>query len=181
VNESARTNASIIVEGIDECTGFFLEVLMLRLVGTATVFLVLVLGAPAGDQPGPKAKELAADTEKLNGTWISPIRAPGVTGNNTLKLDFKKDSTLGTATLQYFQDGVYDRLGPCAAELKLKDKTRLIVLSRTQEGKRVEVGEIAYEVNGDKLKLTCPKGLWAEMVRKAVQVSEEWRRRKADK
>ena len=74
---------------------------MLRVFVSATVFLVLVLAAAAGDPPESNAKEFAKDIEQLNGSWTSPKMefGPGVTGRFVLKLEFKKDSTVGQATV----------------------------------------------------------------------------------
>jgi len=159
---------------------------MLRLFGTATVFLVLILAAPAGDQADPNVKEFAKDLAQLNGSWISPKIAfiPGVTGRCELKLEFKKDSTVGQATVLSFvsKSGVVVKPGPSwTAELREKDKKRFIVLAETKDGKRAEVAELAYEVNGDKLKLTSSKTLQFEKGGNPVEMSGDWERKKAEK
>src|SRR5262245_62442938 len=116
---------------------------MMRPCGTATAFLVLVLAAPAGDQPESNVKEFAKDLEQLNGSWRSPKMefAPGVTGHFELKLEFKKDSTVGRATVPSFVSkfGVSVKGPSWIAELKEKDKKRFIVLAETKDGKRAEV------------------------------------------
>ena len=109
------------------------------------------LAACAGDQPDSNAKEFAKDIEQLNGTWASPKMdfAPGITGQIQMKLEFKKDSTVGQATVLGFvsKNGVFVKPGPSwIAELKEKDKKRLIVLSEMKGDKRTELTEIAYEV-----------------------------------
>src|SRR5262249_26683113 len=158
----------------------FVEVIMQRVFVSATVFLVLVLAAAADDQPESKVKEFAGDLEQLNGSWISPKVefALGVTGRFELKLEFKKDSTVGQATvLNFVSKGVFVAVGPSwVAELKEKEKKRFIVLAESKDGKRVELVEIAYEVNGDKLKLTSPKALQVEKGKGGVslQMSGEW-------
>src|SRR5262249_32395766 len=164
----------------------FVEVIMLRVFVSATMFLVLVLGAASGDQPESNAKEFAKDIEQLNGSWNSPKTrfGPGITGNYVLKLDFKKDSTVGQATVSGFvsKSGVFVKPGPSwTAELKEKDKKRFIVLAETKDGKRAELAEIAYEVNGDKLKLKSSKTLQFEKAGNPIEMTGEWRRNKADK
>lgn len=159
---------------------------MVRLFGTATLFLVLMLAAPAGDQAESNAKEFAKDIEQLNGTWKGPKVAfgPGATGRLGLKLEFKKDSTVGQATVPGFVSkfGVIVTPGPSwIAELKEKDKKRFIVLAETKDGKRAELCEIAYEVNGDKLKLTSSKTLPFEKGGKPFDMSGDWERTKTDK
>src|SRR5262245_33255564 len=101
---------------------------MLRLFGTATAFLVLILVAQA-DSDG---QEFAKDVEQLNGSWMSPKMefAPGIMGRFALKLEFTKDSTAGRATVLSFvsKNGVVVNPGPSwTAELKEKDKKRFIV------------------------------------------------------
>jgi hypothetical protein len=165
---------------------FVVEVIMLRVFVSGTMFLVLILAAHGGDQPESSAKEFAKDLEQLNGSWRSPKVAlgPGVAGHFTLKLEFKKDGTVGQATvLNFVSKGVFVPVGPSwVAELKEKDKKRFIVLAETNDGKRVEVAEIAYEVNGDKLKLTSPKALQVEKGKGGalLEMSGGWERRKAD-
>lgn len=165
----------------------FAEVIMLRAFVSATMFLVLIRAAHAGDQPESNGKEFAKDIEQLNGSWRSPKVAlgPGITGRFALKLEFKKDSTIGKATvLDFVSKGVFVPVGPSwVAELKEKDKKRFIVLAETKDGKRVELAQIAYEVNGDKLKLTSPKPLQVEKGKGGtlLEMSGEWERRKADK
>src|SRR5262245_49050028 len=88
-----------------EFSGFcFVEVIMLRVFVSATMFLVLILAAPAGGQPESNVKEFAKDLEQLNGSWMSPKIefAPGVTGRCELKLEFKTDSTVGQAVVLNF-------------------------------------------------------------------------------
>ena len=159
---------------------------MLRPFGTATAFLVLVFAAPAGDQGETKVKEFLADLEQLNGSWATAKKelGPGVTGNLVLKLEFKKDSTVGRATVSGFvsKSGVFVKPGPSwTAELKEKDKKRFITLAEAKDGKRAEVGEIAYEVNGDKLKLTSSKTLQFEKRGNPIEMSGKWERKQADK
>lgn len=159
---------------------------MLRVFVSATVFLVLIPAAPAGEQPDSKVKELAKDLEQLNGSWASPkIQfGPGITGHFQLKLEFKKDSTVGQATVSGFvsKSGVFVKPGPSwTAELKEKDKKRFIVLVDTKDDKRVELAEIAYEINGDKLKFTSSKTLQFEKRGNPIEMSGEWERKKADK
>ena len=159
---------------------------MLRPFGTATAFLVLVLAARAGDQPESKVKEFAKDIEQLNGFWISPkVKfGPGITGHFQLKLKFKKDNTVSQATVLGFvsKSGVYVEPGPSwTAELKKKDKERFIVLAETKDGKRAELGEIAYEVNGNKLKLTSSKTIQFEKGGYPFEMSGQWERKKTDK
>jgi hypothetical protein len=69
------------------------EIIMLRVFVSATVFLMLILAA-AGDQPESNVKEFAKDIEQLNGSWNSPKTefGPGITGTYVLKLEFKKCS-----------------------------------------------------------------------------------------
>lgn len=158
---------------------------MLRLFGTATVLLGLVLAAPAADQADSDAKEFAKDLEQLCGSWMSPKTAfaPGITGRFALKLEFKKDSTAGRATVLSFvsKSGVVVKPGPSwTAELKEKDKKRMIVLSELKAGKRVELGEIAYEVNGDKLTLTGSMTLQFERGGNPIELGGEWERKKVD-
>jgi hypothetical protein len=50
-----------------------------------------------------------------------------------------------------------------------------------KDGKPAELGEIAYEVNGDKLKLTSSKTRQFEKGGKPIEMSGEWERNKADK
>ena len=158
---------------------------MLRLFVSATVFLVLVLAAATGDQPGSSVKEFAKDLEQLNGFWWSPKMefAPGVTGHFSLKLEFKKDSTVGQATVPTFfsKNGVTVKGPSWTAELKEKDKKRFIVLAETKDGKRAELAEIAYEVNGDKLKLTSSKTIQFEKGGYPFEMSGQWERKKTDK
>jgi len=157
---------------------------MLRLFGAATAVLLLVLSAGAGDQPAPKAKEFAADLKQLNGLWRSENFefAKGIKGHLELLLEFKEDSTVGVATLDCIPDKkFFVTVGPCLAELKAKDKKRVIVLTDLQDGKRVQLGEIAYEIAGDKLKLTSGQKLKVREVAEPVEVSGEWRRKKAEK
>jgi len=159
---------------------------MLRVFVSATVFLVLVLGAHAGDQADSNVKEFAKDIEQLNGSWNSPKTqfGPGITGNYVLNLEFKKDGTVGQATVSGFvsKSGVFVKPGPSwTAELKEKDKKRFLVLAETKDGKRAEVAEIAYEVSGDKLKLTSSKTLQFEKGGNPIEMSGEWERKKADK
>ena len=159
---------------------------MLRPFATATAFLVLVLAAAAGDQPESKFKEFAKDIEQLNGSWMSPktVFGSGITGHYQLKLEFKKDSTVGQATVSGFvsKSGIFVQPGPSwTAELKEKDKKRFIVLAETEDGKRAELAEIAYEVNGDKLKLTSSKTLQFEKGGNPIEMSGEWKRHTADK
>jgi hypothetical protein len=164
----------------------FVEVIMLRPLGAAIVVLVLVLAARAGDKTGPNAKEFAKDVEQLNGTWISPKTdlGPGVTGPLVLKLEFEKDSIVGRATFLnfYSRNGTFVKVGPsCTAELKEKNKKRFIVLAQTSDGRRAELGEIAYEVKGDKLKLASPRALRVEQRGNPLEVTGDWERKKADK
>jgi hypothetical protein len=157
---------------------------MLRLFGAATALLLLVLSAGAGDRPAPKAKEFAADLKQLNGSWRSGNFefAKGLKGHLELLLEFKENSTVGLATLDCIPDEWFSvTVGPCLAELKAVDKKRVIVLTGFQKGKRVQLGEIAYEVGGDKLKLTSPKKLQVVEVGEPLEVSGEWHRKKADK
>lgn len=156
---------------------------MLRVFVSAIMSLLLSLAASAGDQRESNVKEFARDLEQLNGAWRSPKMefAPGVTGRCALKLEFKKDSAVGQATVFNFvsKSGVFVKLGPSwTAELKEKDKKRFIVLAETKDGKRAEVGEIAYQFNGDKLKLTSSKTLQFEKGGNPVEMSGEWERRK---
>jgi hypothetical protein len=162
------------------------EVNMVRLFGTATVFLVLIPASPAGDPADSNAKEFAKDIGQLNGSWTSPKveLGPGVTGRFELKLEFKKDSTAGQATVTGYvsKTGILLSVSPSwGAELKEKDKKRYIVLAETKDGKRTELYEIAYEVNGDKLKLTSPKTLQLGKGGNPVEISGDWERKKADK
>jgi hypothetical protein len=163
----------------------FVEVIMLRVLISATVLLVLVLAAPGGDQPESNVKAFAKDIEQLNGSWRSPKIefAPGVTGQVELKLEFKKDSTIGKATVPNFasKSGVVVPGPSWTAELKEKDKRRVIVLAESKDGKRAELYEIGYEVNGDKLKLTSPKTLQLEKGGNPIEMNGEWERKKADK
>jgi hypothetical protein len=159
---------------------------MLRPVGASIAFLLLVLGARAGEQPESNVKEFGADLEQLNGNWISPKLefAPGITGRLELKLEFKKDSTAGQATVLNFvsKSGVFVKVGPTwIAELKEKDKKRFIVLAEKKGDTRFELGEISYEVLGDKLKLTSEKTFLVEKGGNPFTMSGEWQRRKADK
>jgi len=159
---------------------------MLRVFVSATVFLVLILPVVGGDQPESKVKEFAGDLEQLNGSWVSPkIKfGQGITGHFQLKLEFKKGSTVGKATVVSFvsKSGVVVKPGPSwSAHLKEKDKKRFIVLAETKDGKRAELGEIAYEVNEDKLKLTSSKTLQFEKGGNPIEMSGEWERKKADK
>src|SRR5262245_35949283 len=117
---------------------------MLRVFVSATVFLVPVLAAAAGDQPEANGKEFAKDLEQLNGSWNSPKTqfGPGITGNYVLKLEFKKDNTVGQATVSGFvsKSGVFVKPGPSwTAELREKDKKRFLVLAETNDGKRAEL------------------------------------------
>jgi hypothetical protein len=68
----------------------------------------------------------------------------------------------------------------CPTSWTEKDK-KFISLAETKDGKREELDEIAYEVNGDKLTLTSPKALEVGKGGKPVEMSEEWERKKADK
>jgi hypothetical protein len=157
---------------------------MLRLFGAATAVLLLVLSAGAGAQPAPKAKDFAADLKQLNGSWRSGNVevAKGIKGHLELLLEFKEDSTVGVATLDCIPDeGFFVTVGPCVAELKAMDKKRVIVLTRFQKGERVKLGEIAYQLEGDKVKLTSPKKLQVVEVGEPLEVSGEWQRKKADK
>lgn len=159
---------------------------MPRVFVSVAVFLLLVVAAPAGDQTEANAKEFAKDIEQLNGSWTSPKMefAPGVTGRCELKLEFKKDNTVGQAAVFNFvsKGGVFVKAGPTwIAELKEKDKKRFLVLAETSDGKRKELAEIAYEVNGDKLKLTSPKTLTFEKGGRPIDLSGEWDQKKADK
>lgn len=159
---------------------------MLRVFVSATTFLVLILGAHAGDRADSNVKEFAKDIEQLNGSWMSPKieLGPGVTGRFELKLEFKKDSTAGQATVlgAVFKSGIAFKVSPSwSAELKEKGKKRYIVLAETKDGKRAELYEIAYEVKEDKLKLTSPKTLQLGKDGNPVEISGEWVRKKADK
>ncbi len=158
---------------------------MLRQFVSTIMVLMLILAAPAGDQADPNVKEFAKDLKQLNGSWMSPKMEfiPGVTGRCELKLLFKKDSTVGQATMLNFvsKNGVIVKVGPWIAELKEKDKRRFIVLAEPKGDKRMELGEIAYEVSGDKLRLTSPKGLQVEQGGRPIEMSGEWQRKKADK
>jgi hypothetical protein len=163
----------------------FVEVIMLRVFVSATTLLVLILAAPAGDQRASNAKDFAKDTEQLNGSWKSPKTqfGLGVTGNYLLTFEFKKDSTFGQTSVSGFpsKSGVNVQPGPSwTAELKEKDKKRFIILAETKDGKRAEVGEIAYEVSGDKLKLTSKKTVQFEKGGNPIEMSGEWERHKAD-
>ena len=164
----------------------FVEVIVVRPLGMVIAFLALVPAAGAGDPADPKAKEFAKDIEQLNGTWVSPTTqlGPGVTGPLELKLEFEKDSTVGRATFLnfYSRTGIFVKVGPsCGAELKKKDDKRFIVLTETKDGERTELGEIAYEVNGDKLKLASPTTLRAEKRGNPLEMTGDWERKKADK
>lgn len=155
---------------------------MLRVFTSATMFLVLIFAASAGEQVEGDVKEFAKDLGQLQGSWMSPKIQfiPGVTGRWELKMEFKKDSTEGQASVFGFvsKKGIFVKLGPTwRAELKEKDKKRFIVLAETKDGKRVEVNEIAYEVNGNKLKLTSPKNIHFEMGGYPIDVSGEWERK----
>lgn len=159
---------------------------MLRVFVSVTMLLVLVPAAPADDQPEANARAFAKDIEQLTGSWISPKMefAPGVTGRCELKLEFKKDNTVGQATVLNFvsKNGVFVKVGlSWTAELKEKDKKRFIVLAETKDGKPAEMGEIAYEVSGDKLKLTSPKTIRVEKDGTRLEMSGDWERKKADK
>jgi hypothetical protein len=153
--------------------------------GTATTFLVLILATRVGGQPESKVKEFAADLEQLNGSWLSPKMefAPGVTGRFELKLEFKKDSTVGQATVLHFasKNGIIITVGPWSAELKEKDKKRFIVLAETKGGKRAELAEIGYEITEGKLKLTSQKAFPFEKGGKPIETSGDWERKKAKK
>jgi hypothetical protein len=147
---------------------------------------MLLLALAGGDRPESKVKEFAADLELLNGSRVSPKIefGPGITGHFQLKLEFKQDSTIGQATVLSFMSkyGVMVKPGPSwPVNLKEKDKKRFIVLVETKDGKRVELGEIAYEVNGDKLRLTSSKTLQFEKGGNPIEMSGEWKRKKADK
>lgn len=166
--------------------GFLRGVIMVRSIFGAIALLVLVLTVCAGDQTDSKVKEFAKDIEQLSGSWNSPKTefGPGITGTYILKLEFKKDSTVGQATVLSFvsKNGVAVKPGPSwTVELKEKDKKRFIVLTETREGKTVELAEIAYEVNGDKVKLTSSKTLQFEKDGRQIDMSGEWERNKADK
>lgn len=159
---------------------------MLRLFGTATAFLVYLLSANAGAQADSDANKFAKDLEQLSGTWINPKieLGPGVTGRFELRLDFRKDSTTGQATMQgsVFKSGLIFGVKPSwSAELKQKDKKRYIFLAETKDGKRTELYTIAYEVEGDRLRLTSPKTLHLGKGGNPVEISGEWVRKQADK
>lgn len=158
---------------------------MRRLFGTLAVLLAFNIAATAADKAPSDVKEFIKDIEQLNGSWMSPkmVFGQGITGNFALKLEFKKDSTIGQATVMNFpsKNGVVVNLGPWNAELKTKDKKRYLVLSDIKTGKRVELGEIAYEVNGNKLKFTDSKALQFEKGGRPVEMNGEWARKKAEK
>lgn len=156
---------------------------MLRPLAIAIAFLVLVVPAHTGEKPESNVKAFARDIEQLNGSWKSPTMqfAPGITGRCELKLEFKKDSTVGQAAVLNFvsKNGVFVKVGPSwTAELKEKDTKRFIVLGETKDGKRVELSEIAYQINGDKLTLTSSKALQFEKDGKPIEMSGEWERKK---
>lgn len=159
---------------------------MLRAFVSTTMFVVFILAAEAGDPPGADAREFAKDLEQLTGSWSGPQveYAPGITGNLQLRLEFKKDTTVGQATVLSFvsKSGVVVSPGPTwTAELKEKDKKRFIVLSESKDDKRMALTEIAYELNGDKLKLTSSHPLSFEKGGKAIGLSGDWERWKAKK
>jgi hypothetical protein len=162
------------------------EVNMRRPLGTAIGLLLLVLAARAGGPSDSDARKFAKDVEQLNGTWVSPKTelGIGVMGPLVLKLEFEKDGTVGRATFLnfYSRTGVFLKIGPaCTAELKEKDKKRFIVLARSTDGRRAELGEIAYEVKGDKLKLASPKALRVEERGNPLEMSGDWERKDADR
>ncbi len=158
---------------------------MRRIFGTSTLLLVFVFATHAADLADSNIREFARDIEQLNGSWISPktVLGPGVTGPLVLNLVFKKESTVGGATFLnfYSRTGIFLKVGPsCAAELKEKNKKRFIILFETNEGKRADLGEIAYEVKGDKLKLSSPKTIRVEKRGNPLELSGTWERTQAD-
>lgn len=172
------------VTGRDRSAASIGEVIMFRLFVSAIMFLAIILAAPAGDPPD--VKEFAKDIEQLNGSWRSPtiVFIPGVMGRWELKLEFKKDSTIGQASVFNFVSkfGIFVMRGPTwTAELKEKDKKRFIVLAETKDGKRVELTEIAYEVKGDKVKLTSSKTIQFEKGGYPIEIRGEWERKNAGK
>jgi hypothetical protein len=65
-------------------------------------------------------------------------------------------------------------------ELKARDNKRFIVFTETRKDRRAVV-EIAYEINGDKLKLSCPEKLPVLGLAEPFDVSGEWQRQPIDK
>lgn len=157
---------------------------MSRFTKSATALLVLVLAGAADEKP--KAKGLAADVERLNGTWVGPKTslAPGTTGPLVLKFEFEKDATTGRATFLTFfsKSGVLMKTGPSFdAEVAEKGKKRVIVLTETVKGKRTEIGEIAFEVKGDGLRLAAKKKVFAEKGGHALELGGDYVRKRAEK
>ncbi|MFO0969234.1 MAG: hypothetical protein U0793_27070 [Gemmataceae bacterium] len=158
---------------------------MLRVLASATMFLGVILAAPASDGPETDVKEFATDIGKLTGTWMSPKMtfAPGVTGHFAMKLEFNKGAAGQASVLSFVSRfGISVAPGPSwSAELKEKDKKRFIVLTETKGDKRTELTEMAYEVMGNRLKLTSSKTLLFEKRGNAFDLSGVWERKKADK
>lgn len=158
---------------------------MSRVFARATAFLAFIHFAAAGDQPESGVKAFAKDIEHLRGMWIGPKVqfAPGVTGRFSLRLEFKKDSTVGQASVPNFvsKNGVAVKGPTWTIELKEKDKKRFIILAETKDDKRVVLAEIAYEVNEDRLKLTSSKTVLFEKGGNPIEMSGEWERPKVDK
>src|SRR5262249_1495970 len=104
-------------------------------------------------------------------------------GRLELRLEFKGDGATGLATLGVVPDGKADLaqdVGPLFAEVKEKDKKRVISIKVKDEGKLVEAAEIEYGLAGDKLKLSCPKKFrHPELGAISVELSGEWKRAKS--
>lgn len=159
---------------------------MLRSMSAATAILVFVLTVHAAGQPNANVKQFSADIEQLNALWESPKMdfAPGITGRIYLQLKFKKDSTVGQATVLGFVSrvGIFVKPGPSwIAELKEMEKERFIVLAETKDDQRRALTEIAYEIQGGRLNMKNSRPLSFEKGGKLFDLSGEWARYKADK
>ncbi|HYT92498.1 MAG TPA: hypothetical protein VEL76_27530 [Gemmataceae bacterium] len=141
----------------------------------------------ADEQPTPKPKPLPDELKQLHGYWVSGPKefSKDLKGHLELRFEFKGDSAAGLATLGVVPEGKADPaqdVGPLFAEVKEKDKKRVIIIKVKDEGKFVEAAEITYELAGDKLKLTCAKKFrHPELGAVSVELSGEWKRTKPEK
>lgn len=159
---------------------------MLRLLVAMAMWIAFTPTICAGGRPVVGSGESADEIEKLNGIWTSPRMdfGPGITGHFQLKLEFKKANSTGRAIVLSFvsRNGVVVKPGPAwTAESKEKNKKHIIVLVESKNGKRAELAEIAYEVNGDKLKLKSSKTIRFEKDGNPIELSGDWQRNPTDK
>lgn len=148
----------------------------MRTLATLVALIVAFGFAFAGE---PSAQQLPATSgHQLEGVWISPplLLDEDMPGFAEMSFVFLEKNKPGLVTLTFLpdEDTLPDQtVGPLQADVKGPE---IILSEKGREGRQFPVTALSYELKGDQLKLTFPRGFDHPALPGPIEMTGDWHR-----